>query len=110
MAGFYEFVTGLQAPISGILRAQWSIVSGGLLENSRFWETLVGDRVRSADLDADRSPSPTPNNSLARRPAGIWRHPRRPRTGPATRMPRWQAIQRSRSAPSGLAAKAFDGG
>lgn len=79
---------------------------------------------RSRELDDDREhallcgdwgrtwtpPGPTPNNSLARRPAGIWRHPRRPRTGSATRMPPWQAMQRSRSAPSGLAAKAFDGG
>jgi hypothetical protein len=48
MAGFYEFVTGLQAPILGILRAKQPIVSGGHLKNSRFQEIAAGDRVRSA--------------------------------------------------------------
>jgi hypothetical protein len=48
MAGFCELTRSLQAPILGILRAKWPIVSGGHLKNSRFWEIAAGDRVRSA--------------------------------------------------------------
>jgi hypothetical protein len=48
MAGLCELASRLQGPILGMLRAQLPIVSAGHLENSRFWETSVGDRVRSA--------------------------------------------------------------
>ena len=48
MVGFRESGTGLQAPVSGILIAKCPIVSGGNLENSRFWEIAPGDKVRSA--------------------------------------------------------------
>src|ERR1700686_2907423 len=48
MAGFCDLATGLQAPIFGILKEKWTIVSGGHLKNSRFWEIAARDLVRSA--------------------------------------------------------------
>jgi|SRR5882724_11923386 len=48
MAGLCELAASLRAPIFGILRTKWPIVSGGHLKNSRFWEIAAGDRVRSA--------------------------------------------------------------
>jgi hypothetical protein len=48
MAGLCELAACLQAPIFGVLREPSTIVSGGYLKNSRFWETRTGDRVRSA--------------------------------------------------------------
>jgi hypothetical protein len=48
MAGFCDFVTGLQAPNLVTLAAKLPTVSGGRLKYSRFWETRAGDRVRSA--------------------------------------------------------------
>jgi hypothetical protein len=47
MAGFCELEAGLQAPILDLPSAKWPIVSGRHAENSRFWEIVVGDRVRS---------------------------------------------------------------
>jgi hypothetical protein len=51
MAGFSELATSLCAPILGILIVKKPIVSSRHLKNSRFWETAVGDRVRSALRD-----------------------------------------------------------
>lgn len=39
MAGFCDFVTGLQAPNLVTLAAKLPTVSGGRLKYSRFWET-----------------------------------------------------------------------
>jgi hypothetical protein len=48
MAGFCNSAGGLQTPNLNDCRPESSKVSGGSLKYSRFWETAIGDRVRSA--------------------------------------------------------------
>jgi hypothetical protein len=50
MAGFCELTIGLQAPELGSPGAKSPIISVGYLKYSRFRETRVGDRVRTALL------------------------------------------------------------
>ena len=47
MAGFYELVGGLRARVLATSGPEQPIVSGQYLKFSRFWETAIGDRVRS---------------------------------------------------------------